>query len=78
MKKIFLILGILVLCASTLMAGSDYYVGSKRSNKYHTPECPMVKRIYPSNKVIFYSIAQAIKSGYIPCRICKPSTTEER
>ena len=31
-----------------------------------------VKRIYDENKIYFYSQDEALNSGYIPCKVCRP------
>jgi micrococcal nuclease len=49
-----------------------YYVGNKRSRKFHIPSCQYGQMISPRNRVIFKSREEAIKSGYVPCRFCNP------
>ena len=39
------------------------YVGSKDSDKYHTPECKFAKKIKPENLVCFYSLEEAEEGG---------------
>ncbi|MBS3151757.1 thermonuclease family protein [Candidatus Woesearchaeota archaeon] len=39
------------------------YVGSKDSDKYHTPDCKFSKKIKPENLVCFYSIEDAEEDG---------------
>jgi len=39
------------------------YVGSKDSDKYHTPECKFAKKIKPENLVCFYSLEEAEQEG---------------
>jgi micrococcal nuclease len=48
------------------------YVGSKKSDKYHDPECKWAKKIKPSNLVCFKSRDEAVKAGYVPCGVCDP------
>jgi micrococcal nuclease len=48
------------------------YVGSRRSNKFHTRECQWGKQIASYNLVVFKTRAAAIKAGYVPCKVCKP------
>jgi len=52
------------------------YVASKNSNKYHFPSCQWAQRINPSNRVVFKSAREAIQAGYVPCKVCKPPTTD--
>jgi|GEM_PF-2195937 len=46
------------------------YVGNKRSLKFHLPTCKMLPA--ERNRVYFETREQAIKEGYVPCKICKP------
>lgn len=48
------------------------YVGSKNSNRFHRPDCKWAKRIKPANRVWFDTRQQALKAGYVPCKVCKP------
>ena len=50
---------------------------SKESNKYHYPSCQWAQKIKPSNLIKFNSPAEALKAGYIPCRVCNPLTSSE-
>lgn len=47
-----------------------YYIGNKRSKKFHRPDCPVLP--VPQNRVIFKSREDAVASGYEPCGRCKP------
>lgn len=53
-------------------AAAHEYWGSKNSNKFHYPYCTWAKKIKPSNLVIFKSRQEALNSGYVPCKVCKP------
>ncbi len=46
----------------------SFFVASKKSNKFHIPECPFAKNILSENKIIFKSKEEAIKAGFEPCR----------
>jgi len=46
------------------------FVGSKNSNKYHTPECRWAKNIKPENLVCFFSEDDAKSKGYLPDKNC--------
>ena len=48
------------------------FVGSQKSNRFHTPSCRYVKRIGRENRVSFSSESNARESGYVPCKVCKP------
>ena len=50
----------------------DYYVGSRKSDKYHRPGCKWAKKIKPGNLVKFKSKEEARNAGYVPCKVCKP------
>jgi micrococcal nuclease len=75
MKKALLVLA---LCLFTVSAfAQDLYVGSIKSNKYHYLDCKFAKRIETKNLRYFSSPEEAIKSGYYPCRICRPPILSE-
>ena len=63
-----LIIG-LILAAN---ASAAEFLGSKNSNKYHSLSCTHAQRIKPQNLVIFISPEDAVKSNYVPCKVCKP------
>ena len=50
----------------------ERYVASKKSNKYHLPNCRNGKRIKPSDLREFNSAEEAVIAGYVPCKRCKP------
>jgi hypothetical protein len=76
MKKIRVLVSIVILTIFSIVCLSlavDFkYVGSKNSNKYHFPECKWAKKISPKNLVTFKTAQEALKAGYIPCKVCKP------
>ena len=49
-----------------------YYVGNKRSSQFHRPTCKSVEKIPDKGRIVFHSRSDAIKIGYVPCKICKP------
>ncbi|MDD5451102.1 MAG: Ada metal-binding domain-containing protein [Desulfovibrionales bacterium] len=51
---------------------SAEFWASKKSNKYHYPDCEWAQKINPANLIKFKSPEDAIKAGYIPCKVCKP------
>ena len=53
--------------------GTQVYVASSDSNRYHRPECRWAKKITPDNKIRFSSSREAQDRGYVPCGVCKPS-----
>ena len=48
------------------------FVGSKKSDVYHYPNCRYVKNILPENIIWFTSVEDARAHGYRPCKVCKP------
>jgi len=48
------------------------FVGSKKSDVYHYPNCRYVKTILPENIIWFTSAEDARAHGYRPCKVCKP------
>ncbi len=49
------------------------YVASRgKGSKFHRPTCRFAGTIKENNRVFFSSREDAIKSGYEPCKICKP------
>ncbi len=48
------------------------FVGSKKSDVYHYPNCRYVKQILPENIIWFTSVEDARNHGYRPCKVCKP------
>lgn len=51
---------------------SGAFVGSVNSDVYHYPTCTYAQRIYPENIIWFSSVADAVSSGYRPCKVCRP------
>ncbi|MBP1749962.1 MAG: nuclease (SNase protein) [Deltaproteobacteria bacterium] len=49
-----------------------YYVGNKRTSGFHRPSCTAAGKIPEKGKIIFHNRSDAIKIGYVPCKICKP------
>lgn len=52
--------------------GEDKYVASKKSNKFHCPDCRWAQRIKSENQIWFKNRQEAIEKSYIPCGVCKP------
>lgn len=48
------------------------YVASIKSARFHTLDCPWVKRIQENNRQYFEDREQALSSGYEPCGVCNP------
>jgi len=75
MKKISIITIFLILFASYALSAEFW--ASKNSNKYHYPSCKWAQKINPKNLIKFNSPEQAIKAGYVPCKVCKPPTSSK-
>jgi methylphosphotriester-DNA--protein-cysteine methyltransferase len=80
MKKIRILVAIIVLAVFSvtyLSLAADYkYVGSRNSDKYHYPDCKWAKKISAKNLLTFESAQEASKTGYVPCKVCKPPTKD--
>lgn len=50
----------------------EMYYASSKSDKFHYPWCVWAKKISPKNLIIFKSRKEALKAGYVPCKVCKP------
>lgn len=72
--SIILLLAFSIVCIS--LAADFKYVGSKNSNKYHFPDCKWAKKISPKNLITFMTAGEAVKAGYVPCKVCKPLTKD--
>ena len=46
------------------------YIGSKKSDKYHLPECRYAKKIEWANEIWFKTKKEAEAAGYKPCGVC--------
>ena len=57
---------------TTTQASSGSFVGSKKSDVYHYPDCSSAKSIKPENLITFNSVEEAKNAGYRPCKKCNP------
>lgn len=48
------------------------YIGNSNSHIFHKPSCSSANTIKGENRVSFKSREDAVKSGYAPCKRCKP------
>ena len=71
-KKITISIVFLISLIFILNLLSAEFWASKNSNKYHYPSCKWAQKINPRNLVKFNSPEQAIKAGYVPCKVCRP------
>jgi len=49
-----------------------YYLGNKRSFRFHRPDCKSALQMAERNKIVFKTREEALDSCYSPCRNCKP------
>lgn len=57
---------------SSTAAGTKAYLGNSSSRKFHYPTCQWAQKISPNHRVWFDSREQAVKAGYVACKVCKP------
>jgi methylphosphotriester-DNA--protein-cysteine methyltransferase len=69
-KKLVLTALAVILLATAVNAAEFW--ASRKSNKYHYPDCRWAQRIKSENLIVFNSPAEAIRAGYIPCKVCRP------
>jgi len=58
--------------AAPAVPSGGVYIGNKNSKKFHRPDCQWAQKIAPYNRVIFKSRDEAIRAGYVPCKVCRP------
>lgn len=56
----------------TPVASVGRYLGHKNTKKFHQPDCPWAKKISAENQVWLDSREEAVKNGYVPCKVCNP------
>ena len=71
-KKVAIFLFLLFVLMLPLIAYASSYVGNAHSHKFHYSDCRYVSQMNESNKVWFDSREEAIGSGYVPCKVCRP------
>lgn len=49
-----------------------YYIGNKRTSRFHRPWCPYGKKTWYKNRVIFKDPIEAYLKGYCRCKKCDP------
>ncbi len=58
--------------AREFLRGEPYYIGNRRSRRFHRPSCPFGRRTRGRNRVIFKTMERAFRQGYCPCHKCRP------
>ncbi len=73
LKKLTILALVITFVLTSIILAADFkYVGSKKSDKYHYPSCKWAQKIKPENLVTFTSAEEALKAGYVPCKVCRP------
>ena len=57
---------------------APYYLGNRRTLRFHTPQCPFGRKTAPRNRIRFKTWREAFAAGYSPCRRCRPWALMER
>ncbi len=76
LKKISALTVIFIFLLVSFAIAAEVW-GSKNSNKYHNPSCRWAQKIKPQNLIKFNSPEEASKSGYIPCKVCRPPVSSK-
>ena len=71
-KKKLTALLIMVTLLVSFAATAFAYIGNRRSYKFHHDNCRYVNSMNEENKVYIEDRDQAINSGYVPCKVCRP------
>ena len=76
MKKFFAaVIALIVLTTATAFAVALFdspYIGNANTKRFHYASCRSVDEMNPDNQVPIYSIDEAQRLGYVPCKRCKP------
>ncbi len=60
------------LWGGSYFCGEPYYIGDKRSRRFHRPACRYGRDVSRANRIIFHDMKKAFYEGYCPCRRCRP------
>ena len=71
-KRLSIILATVLLILATPPALASDYVANARTGKFHYASCRWVAKMNPGNKVYFNTRDDAVNSGYVPCKVCRP------
>lgn len=52
--------------------GEAFYMGNRKSLRFHRPDCSFGKKIHPNNRVRFSGLRDAYWEGFSPCKRCNP------
>ena len=53
----------------------DDYVANKNSDVFHRMDCKWTLKIKPKNMITFSSVQEAQKQHFVPCRDCRPTSS---
>jgi len=68
MRHLLLSIAFILMLVSTALA----FVGNSKTMKFHIETCRTIKNMNDSNRVKIATKEQAVKSGYVPCKVCRP------
>ncbi len=60
------------LWAYPVFKKEKYYIGNKKSLRFHRPTCKFGRRTWRGNRVIFKTREEAFLKGYCRCKKCLP------
>lgn len=60
------------LWARKVTESEPFYIGNRRTKRFHRPQCPYGQRIAPRNHIILKDKKEAFEAGYSPCKRCRP------
>jgi len=60
------------LWTKTTERPEPFYLGNRKSYRFHRPGCPFAKEITPANVIKFPDSSKAYWEGFSACRRCKP------
>jgi len=69
--QVLILIAIFILFFASNTLSAQFWA-SMNSIKYHYPSCKWAQKISKRNLIIFNSPEEAIKAGYVPCKVCKP------
>ena len=71
-KKGLAVVAVLLILAFASIAFAGDFRASRKSDKFHYPDCRFIRQILEPNLIKFSSPEEAFKAGYTPCKACKP------
>lgn len=54
-----------------------YWIGNRRTARFHRPTCRFGKKVSSRNRIRFASLRAAFDAGFAPCRSCTPWPEEQ-